>query len=71
MTLAVDQPRITLPAWASFRAPATRHLIRADPRPPLEGADLPDLLLLYRDIYPDHSQLRRPRWSRHSRRGRV
>ena len=88
MTVAVDQPRMTLPVWASFRAPATGHLIQADPRPFLEVSDLPDLhlraaascglcqclpqfLLVYRDIYSDNSQLRRPRWSRHSRRGRV
>jgi hypothetical protein len=34
--LALDQPSDTFPSLASFRAPATEHLIHTDPRPPLD-----------------------------------
>jgi hypothetical protein len=37
MTLAVDHPKATFPAWANLRVPATEHFTYAAPRPPLEA----------------------------------
>jgi hypothetical protein len=43
VTLAVDQPRVTFPSRANFRAPATGHLIHAVPKPHLVVRNLSDL----------------------------
>jgi hypothetical protein len=37
MTLALDQPSDSFPPRAGLRAPATGHLVHADPRPPLDA----------------------------------